>query len=86
VVEALKQMRQGFPFKVRGIDSDNGSEFINYHLYRYCQQEKIQLTRGRPYKKNDNAHIEQKNWTHVRKLIGWGRYETAEALAAMNAL
>jgi len=50
-----------------------GSEFINWHLKRWCEQKEIQLTRGRPYKKDDNAHIEQKNWTHVRKLLGWER-------------
>ena len=50
-------MRQALPFRLQGIDSDNGSEFINDHLYRYCRQEAIQFTRGRPYKKDDNAHI-----------------------------
>ena len=72
------------PFALRGIDSDNGAEFINAHLHRYCQAQQIQFTRGRPYKKNDNAHIEQKNWTHVRKLMGYVRYDSAAALAAMN--
>jgi len=86
VFTALKQMQRGFPFKIRGIDSDNGSEFINHHLYRYCQQQQIQFTRGRPYKKNDNAHIEQKNWTQVRKLMGWSRYDTAEAVEAIQDL
>ena len=61
-----------------------GSEFINAHLRRYCRAQQIQFTRGRPYKKNDNAHIEQKNWTHVRKLMGYVRYDSAAALAAMN--
>jgi transposase InsO family protein len=63
-------MRAALPFVLQGIDSDNGSEFINAHLLRYCERHRIQFTRGRPYKKDDNAHIEQKNWTHVRKLIG----------------
>lgn len=84
VFEALKEMRQKLPFDLLGFDSDNGSEFINYHLKKYCDTEKIQFTRSRPYKKNDNAHIEQKNWTHVRKLMGWNRYDTEEAKAAMN--
>jgi hypothetical protein len=66
--------------------SDNGTEFINDHLYRYCQAQGIQFTRGRPYKKDDNAHIEQKNWTHVRKLVGYLRYDTPIAVAAPNAL
>ena len=56
---ALEAVRQALPFPLRGIDSDNGSEFINHHLGRYCQDRAIQFTRGRPYKKDDNAHIEQ---------------------------
>jgi hypothetical protein len=63
-----------------------GSEFINWHLKKWCEQKNIQLTRGRPYKKDDNAHIEQKNWTHVRRLMGWERYDTHEAVEAMNDL
>jgi len=63
-----------------------GSEFINWHLKGWCEQKDIQLTRGRPYKKDDNAHIEQKNWTHVRKLLGWERYDTHEAVEAINDL
>jgi len=86
VQEALAQLRAGLPFALKGIDSDNGSEFINAHLKRYCDTTAIQFTRGRPYKKDDNAHIEQKNWTHVRKLIGYDRYDTAAALDAINAL
>jgi hypothetical protein len=86
VQQALEAMRRALPFRLRGIDSDNGSEFINAHLYRYCQRQQIQFTRGRPYKKDDNAHIEQKNWTHVRKLVGYVRYDSAAALAALNAL
>ncbi len=75
VQQALEAMRQTLPFRLQGIDSDNGSEFINAHLVRYCQRHGIQFTRGRPYKKDDNAHIEQKNWTHVRKLLGYVRYD-----------
>lgn len=86
VQEALEEIRRVLPFRLRGIDADNGSEFINAHLYGYCQAQQIQFTRGRPYKKDDNAHIEQKNWTHVRKVIGYHRFETAEALIALNAL
>jgi hypothetical protein len=86
VQEALDEIRQVLPFRLRGIDSDNGSEFINDHLYRYCQAQEIQFTRGRPYKKDDNAHIEQKNWTHVRKLVGYLRYDTPAAVAALNEL
>ncbi len=86
VVNALCDMARAFPFKIKGLDSDNGSEFINWHVYRYCKKNKIQPFRGRPYKKDDNAHIEQKNWTHVRKLLGWDRYDTLEAVKAMNDL
>jgi transposase InsO family protein len=86
VQQALEAMRQTLPFRLRGIDSDNGSEFINAHLVGYCQRHGIQFTRGRPYKKDDNAHIEQKNWTHVRKLVGYVRYDSPAAVAALNAL
>ena len=86
VREALEAIRQTLPFALRGIDSDKGSKFINDHLYRYCQAAAIQFTRGRPYKKDDNAHIEQKNWTHVRRLLGYVRYDSEEAREAMNDL
>lgn len=85
VVAALEEIRAALPFALQGIDSDNGGEFINAHLVRYCAQHRLVFTRGRPYKKDDNAHIEQKNWTHVRKVMGWDRYDSPEALAAMNA-
>lgn len=83
---ALAEMRQALPFPLLGTDSDNGSEFINACIFHYCQDHAIQFTRGRPYKKDDNAHVEQKNWTHVRKLLGWDRYDSQEALAAINDL
>src|SRR5262249_39583495 len=86
VQTALEEGRQALPFRLRVIDSDNGSEFINQHLWDYCQFQEIQFTRGRPYKKDDNAHIEQKNWTHVRKLLGYVRYDTPVAQAAIHAL
>jgi hypothetical protein len=86
VQRALAELREALPFRLRGIDSDNGSEFINQHLWDYCQAQEIQFTRGRPYKKDDNAHIEQKNWTHVRKLLGYVRYDTPAAQAAIHAL
>jgi hypothetical protein len=79
-------LRAALPFALRGIDSDNGSEFINAHLHQYCRTHQIQFTRGRPYRKNDNAHIEQKNWTHVRKLMGYVRDDSDAALTAMNAV
>ena len=86
VRQALEEIQRGLPFDLLGLDSDNGSEFINWHLEGWCKQRKIQLTRGRPYKKDDNAHIEQKNWTHVRKLLGWERYDSPRAVEAMNDL
>jgi hypothetical protein len=86
VKNAMDEMRLALPFKLLGIDSDNGSEFINDHLYRYCLRLGIQFTRGRAYKKDDNAHVEQKNWTHVRKLLGYVRYDSRQALEAMNDL
>jgi hypothetical protein len=86
VRQALEEIAGVLPFGLRGLDSDNGSEFINWHLKRWCEARKIQLTRGRPYKKDDNAHIEQKNWTHVRKLLGWDRYDSAAVVEAINDL
>ena len=86
MVEGLDEMAHALPFPLKGLDSDNGSEFVNWHIWRYCKRNKIQPFRGRPYKKDDNAHIEQKNWTHVRKLMGWDRYDTQEAVDAMNNL
>jgi hypothetical protein len=86
IVAALEDMREVLPFRLQGIDSDNGSEFLNHHLVSYCRAQEIQFTRGRPYKKDDNAHIEQKNWTHVRRLIGWDRYDSAAAVGLLNDL
>ena len=76
VFEAIQSMRTYLPFLLLGLDSDNGSEFINDLLYHYCLSEKITFTRSRPYQKNDQAHVEQKNWSVVRRLIGYDRLET----------
>jgi hypothetical protein len=84
VFAALQLMRKRLPFPLLGIDSDNGSEFINDHLIRYCQQEKITFTRCRPYKKNDQAHVEQKNGSVVRQLVGYDRYTTPAALEQLG--
>jgi transposase InsO family protein len=86
VQQALEEIRSSLPFPLLGLDSDNGSEFINWHLRHWCEENQIQLTRGRPYKKDDNAHVEQKNWTHVRKLLGWDRYDSPTAVTAINDL
>ncbi len=86
IVPALDDIRRSVPFELKGIDADNGSEFINKHLLRYSKAHDIQFTRGRPYKKDDNAHVEQKNWTHVRKIFGYARFDSPAALHAMNDL
>jgi len=86
VVAALDEIRRALPFALRGLDSDTGSEFINRHCVAWCYEHRLQFTRSRPYHKNDNAHIEQKNWTHVRKIFGWKRIDSEEAVAAMNDL
>ncbi|HEY6072329.1 MAG TPA: transposase family protein, partial [Anaerolineales bacterium] len=78
VSEAICHMRQRLPFPLLGIDSDNGGEFINDLLYRYCLDEKITFTRSRPYQKNDQAHVEQKNWSVVRHTVGYDRWETQQ--------
>jgi hypothetical protein len=83
---ALKEIRERAPFEWKGLDSDNGSEFINQTLYKYCHKEKLEFTRSRPNRKNDNAYIEQKNWTHVRKILGYLRYDTPEELMIINDL
>jgi len=81
---AVHHIRQRLPFPLLGLDSDNGSEFINRHLFAYCQREKITFTRSRSYKKNDNCYVEQKNWSVVRRLIGYDRYSSRAALEALN--
>ena len=86
VFAALLEISAAFPFPIRGIDSDNGSEFINAHLLRYCDQNKITFTRSRPGNKNDGAHIEQKNWSVVRQAVGYHRYDTAAELALLNQI
>jgi hypothetical protein len=86
VSAAIERLRQRLPFPLLGIDSDNDSAFINDNLYRYCEDEEITFTRSRPYKKNDQAHVEQKNWTAVRRLIGYDRYESVQALALFETI
>ena len=81
---AVHRVRQRLPFPLLGLDSDNGSEFINRHLYNYCQRHRITFTRSRSYKKNDSCHVEQKNWSVVRRLIGYHRYNSRVALEALD--
>jgi hypothetical protein len=77
-------MRLRLPFPLLGIDSDNGTEFINDLLYRYCLEEEITFTRSRPYKKNDQAYVEQKNWSVGRNVVGYDRFETEEDLRLLQ--
>lgn len=86
VTTGLETARQRLPYPLLGVDSDNGSEFINANLLRYCEQHQLTFTRSRPYRKNDQAHIEQKNWTAVRQIVGYARYEGQPACEALNAL
>jgi hypothetical protein len=86
VSQAIVELRQGLPFALLGLDSDNGSEFINETLLRYCQTEEITFTRSRPYQKNDQAHVEQKNWSVVRHTIGYDRLESPEELALLRSI
>lgn len=86
VFEALTDIEKTLPFPLLGIDSDNGSEFINNHLRRYCEEKKITFTRSRPYRKNDSCFIEQKNWSVVRQAVGYARYDTERELMVLNRL
>ena len=86
VFDAIRRARERLPFPLLGIDSDNGSEFINDQLYRYSVQERITFTRGRAGKKNDSAYAEQKNWSVVRRAVGYYRYDTPEQLDLLNRL
>jgi len=83
---ALKKTRERTPYDWKGVDSDNGSEFINNIMSKYCDREKLEFTRSRPSRKNDNAYIEEKNWTHVRKILGYLRYDTLAELTIINEL
>jgi hypothetical protein len=83
VFRALERLRDELPFPLLGIDSDNGSEFLNHSLVRWCAAEGITFTRSRPYRKEDTCHVEQKNWSVVRRLVGYGRFE-GHALPQLN--
>jgi len=88
VLEQLKDIEEMLPFPLLGFDCDNGGEFINHHLIRHfaLRKEPIQFTRSRPYHKDDNAHVEQKNWTHVRQWFGYHRLDKQKIVALMNDL
>lgn len=86
VFEALQEVRRRLPFPLLGLDSDNGTEFINHHLKRYCEEEKITFTRSRPYRKNDSCFVEQKNYSVVRRMVGYQRYEGRKEVELLNEL
>jgi hypothetical protein len=86
VFAAIKDATAAFPFPILGIDSDNGSEFINWELFRWCEQEKLTFTRSRSGNKNDGAHVEQKNWHIVRQTVGYHRYDTPGELELLNRI
>ncbi len=88
VISQITDIETKLAFPLRGFDCDNGSEFLNHHLLRYFtdHKQKIKFTRSRPYKKNDNAHVEQKNWSHVRQLLGYDRLENQELVQPINNL
>lgn len=90
VVSQIENIEYCLPFLILGFDCDNGSEFLNWHLIRYFSNEKgshrVHFTRSRPYHSDDNAHVEQKNWTHVRQLFGYHRFDNPKLVALMNDL
>jgi len=86
VFAGIKGIKERLPFSILGLDSDNGSEFINAHLIRYCEEHKITFTRSRPYRKNDSCFVEQKNWSVIRRAVGYGRYDTDKELSILNEL
>jgi hypothetical protein len=86
VFEGLREVMARMPFPILGIDSDNGSEFINKHLIRFCQANKITLTRSRPMRKNDSCYVEQKNYSVVRRAVGYWRHDTPQELTILNQL
>ncbi len=84
--KAMREILKGLPFRVKQIHTDNGSEFINAHLKRLCDEEGIRFTRSRPYRKNDAAYVESRNYSIVRRHVGWRRYETEGELRVMGHL
>jgi hypothetical protein len=88
VLAQIKDIEVSLPFPLLGFDSDNGGEFLNYHLLRHFteRQQRVQFTRSRAYHKDDNAHVEQKNWTHVRQWLGYHRFDIPEIVPLLNKL
>src|ERR1044071_877346 len=87
-LSALRDMEASLPFALLGLDSDNGGEFLNYHVMRWLQKRPrpVFMTRSRPWKKDDNAHVEQKNWTHIRQCFGYERHDNPEVVELINTL
>lgn len=87
-LDAIKNIEKTLPFSIKGFDCDNGSEFLNWHLLRYLHDRKrpVQFTRARAYHKNDNAHIENKNWTHIRQMLGYQRFDNPKLKQLLNEL
>ncbi|MBU1427378.1 transposase family protein [bacterium] len=86
VFSGIETIKERLPFSILGLDSDNGAEFINAHLIRYCEEHKITFTRSRPYRKNDSCFVEQKNWSVIRRAVGYARYDTDKELSILNEL
>lgn len=88
VKAAIADMEQTLPFDILGFDCDNGSEFLNWHLVRFFSERKkpVKFTRSRPYYKNDNAHVEGRNWTHIRQYLGYQRFDNLNSVELLNAL
>lgn len=88
VLGAIRSIERSLPFRIKGFASDNGNEFLNHdlHSYFFDRKDKVNFVRRRPYKKNDNAHVEQKNWTHVRELFGYNRFGKGQHVKMMNEI
>lgn len=86
IVKAIEEIKQDLPFDLQGLDSDTGSEFVNWRMARRCKENNLSFTRSRPYYKNDNAHVEQKNHTHIRKWLGYRRYDNKRQMDLINDL
>ena len=86
IVKAIEEIKKGLPFELLGLDSDTGSEFVNWHMVKWCKENNLSFTRSRPYYKNDNAYVEQKNYTHIRQWLGYRRYDRPDQLELINDL
>lgn len=86
IVDKIDEIKHSVPFRILGLDSDTGAEFINWHMVEYCKLNNLSFTRSRPDRKNDNAYVEQKNYTHIRKWLGYKRYDTEMQLKLINDL